>query len=201
VATKTQSVKTAANGHARAAKGGVEKKPQRNGHEHVHGPDCNHGHNLICELRIRQYKPQDFKALTAIWKAGDIALDDSDTAKSIDNNLKTFRNGYRLFVAEAQMIDQQANERVGKPRIAGGVVTTYDGHRVYVYHLAVHKEFRGVGLGRALLDTCERQAKLWGARHLRLSARTDSSRDAARKMYEAAGWERDESIRIYRKTL
>ena len=155
----------------------------------------------MCELHLRQYQPSDFKELKAIWKAGDIKLDDTDGAKAIAENLKRFKNSYRIFIAEAQMVDAKKNKPVGQSRIAGGVVATFDGHRVYVYHLAVHPDFRNVGLGRELLKTCEAQAKHWGARHLRLSARKDPSRAAARKMYENAGWQADESISIYRKTL
>jgi GNAT superfamily N-acetyltransferase len=180
-------------------------KPESNGH--VHGPHCNHDHGhghdhgMLCELAIRRYQASDFKGLTAAWKSGDIGLDDSDTAKSIERNLKERPGSYRVFVAEAQMVDTQKKEKVGKARIAGGVITTFDGHRAYVYHLAVHRDFRGVGLGKALLETCEEQAHMWGARHLRLSARLDESRDAARKMYEENGWAKDDSICIYRKTL
>ena len=99
------------------------------------------------------------------------------------------------------MIDQRNHQPIGKPRLAGGVITTFDGHRAYVYHFAVHRDFRGMGLGRALLETCERQAKFWEARHLRLTARVDGSRAAARKLYQALGWVRDNSICTYGKTL
>ena len=180
------------------------RAPQKNGASaHTHGPHCCNGAGagrLSCEVRIRLYVPQDFKALNAIWKAGDMALDDTDTAEAMAENLQRFKNSYRVFVAEAQMV-QGRNGAVGRRRLAGGVVTAFDGHRASVYHLAVHPEFRGVGLGRALLDTCERQAKIWGARHLRLTARTDASRAAARRMYAKAGWEVDSTICVYRKTL
>lgn len=173
--------------------------------DHVHGPGCNHDHGhgrrLVCEIRIRLYKPDDFRQLAACWKAGDIALDETDTAEAIEDNLKFRRDSYRLFVAEARMIDQSINQPLDKPRIAGGVLLTFDGHRAYVYHLAVHPDFRGARVGKLLLETCEQQAKVWGARRLRLSARTDASRSVARKMYEKAGWRADKSVWIYGKTL
>lgn len=186
----------------------MKKKPEKTapakhepGHEHVHGPHCNHNHDLICELRIRQYKPEDFQALTLTWKASDIALDETDSAKALAENLKRNKNGFRVFVAEAQMVEQKTNKPVGESQIAGGVIATQDGHRAYVYHLGVHPEFRSVGLGKALLEACEEQASLWGARHLRLTSRTDPSRKAARQLYKEMGWSVEEGVCIYKKTL
>jgi len=169
-------------------------------HQH-NGHCCDHDHGPMCELSIRRFRKEDYKGLQAAWKSGDIATDDSDALKAIERNLKERANSYRIFVAEAQMVDAHSQQKQGDSRIAGGVIVTFDGHRAYVYHLAVHSDFRGVGLGKALLETCEQQAKIWGARHLRLSARTDESRAPARKMYEESGWAADKSIWIYRKTL
>lgn len=187
---------------------GPSRKPSKNSHskqvgdprKHVHGPGCNHGHD-ICEIAIRKYAAADFMELTAVWKASDIKLNDTDTSRAIEQSFKRNGNCYRIFVAEAKTMDADDNVEIGKPRIAGGVVITFDGHHAYVYHLAVHPEFRNVGLGRALLDTCERQAKLWGARHMRLTARMDSSRAAAHRIYKATGWSVDDAVCVYRKML
>ena len=183
----------------------TKKVSADSGAGHVHGPECDHGHghdhDQVCELRIRQYQPADYKALIGVWKAADIDLDDTDSLKAIEHNLKRNKNGYRIFVAEAQMVDARTNTPNGKPRLAGGVITTYDGRRAYIYHLAVHPDFRSVGLGQALLETCEHQAQLWEAKYLRLTARTNASRAAARKMYEESGWKADQSIWVYHKTL
>jgi ribosomal protein S18 acetylase RimI-like enzyme len=154
---------------------------------------------LACELRVRPYREKDFKALAAVWLAGGITLDDSDSAAALERNLD--RAGYRIFVGEAQRIDSKRNLPVGKPRVAGGAITTFDGHRAYIYHLAVHRDFRGLGLGRALLEACERQAQHWGASHLRLSCKIDGSREIACHLYASANWSRDDGISTYRKTL
>ncbi|MFH0937962.1 MAG: GNAT family N-acetyltransferase [Planctomycetota bacterium] len=151
------------------------------------------------KLQIRPYKPQDFRQLCAIWKAADIILDDTDTAKALRQNLR--RDGYQVFVAESRTIDEHTHQFIGKPRLAGGVIVTFDGHRGYIYHFVVHRDFRGMGLGRALLETCERQAKFWGAQHLRLTSRVDSSRAVARKLYQSLGWIRDDSICAYDKKI
>lgn len=174
-------------------------------HGHEHGPNgcCGHDHGreLCCEMAIRDFRDSDYRALRNIWKLGDIALDDTDSAKTLAHNLTTLKTSFRVFVAEAQIVDLQLGEKVGKPRLAGGVIFTCDGRRGYVYHFAVHPEFRGVGVGGALLETCERQARAWGHKHLRLTARNDSSRAAARKLYQEMGWEPHPGLTIYGKAL
>ena len=164
---------------------------------HVHGPHCNHA---VCELRIRLFKTEDYKALKEIWRLGDIELDDTDSPAALAKNTERLPNGFRVFVAEAQELDHGDNP-TGKARVAGGVILTYDGKRAYIYHFAVHPDFRGHGLGKALLETCERQAALWGARHLRLTARNDRSREVAHRMYQAAGWTPTKALWIYNKAL
>jgi len=180
----------------------ASKTAARSSDAHQHdGHCCDHDHGPVCEMSIRRFKKEDFKGLQAAWKSGDIATDDTDSLRAIEKNLKERVNSYRVFVAEAQMLDAKSQRKQGESRVAGGVIVTFDGHRSFVYHLAVHVDFRGVGLGAALLKTCEQQAKLWGARHLRLSARVDDSRAPARAMYGENGWAVDKTIWIYRKTL
>ncbi|MCY3023197.1 MAG: GNAT family N-acetyltransferase [Planctomycetota bacterium] len=147
-------------------------------------------------FRVRQYRPEDHEALRAIWKACDISLGETDTAEAIARNLRRRSNGFRIFVVETT-----GEAPAGVPRLVGGVVTTFDGHRAYVYHLAVHPQFRAGGLGRLLLETCEWQAQRWGARHLRLTSLTANMRTAARRMYAAAGWRPRKELWVYSKDL
>jgi len=149
-------------------------------------------------FRVRTYRPEDFDALHAIWKACEISLDDTDTAESIARNLRRRKHSLRIFVVETAGVAPAAP---GVPRLVGGVMTAFDGHRAYVYHLAVHPQFRAGGLGRLLLETCEWQAQAWGARHLRLTARRDDVRIAARRMYAAAGWRHRKELWVYSKDL
>jgi len=147
-------------------------------------------------FRVRQYRSGDFEALKSIWDACDMQLDETDSAQAIARNLRRFRSGFRIFVIEA------TRAACGKGRcLAGGAIITFDGHRAYVYHLVVHPDFRDAGLGRVLLEICQRQATRWGARHLRLTSRTDASRANARRMYEAAGWKARKELWVYSRDL
>src|SRR4051812_42184461 len=105
---KTAEKKEAPKKAAAKTKPRAEKQAEQDhghGHDHEHDEDgncCGENH-LLCEMRIRQYEPKDYRSLRAIWKAGDIVLDETDTAKALDKNLKENKKGCRIFVAEAQM--------------------------------------------------------------------------------------------------
>ena len=160
------------------------------------GPDC------ACHTddatgyyaRIRAYNPKDYRALRQVWKLSQIGTDETDSAATLG---RSGRKGFRVLIAEVELDPRGAR----KPRVVGGVVLTFDGHRAWVHHLAVHPEFRRLGLGRALLDACEQQAQGWGARHLRLLVRTGAKTAAARRLYADAGWRAATGIEYYRKTL
>ncbi|MFG2823101.1 GNAT family N-acetyltransferase [Kitasatospora sp. NPDC048365] len=60
-------------------------------------------------------------------------------------------------------------------------------HRAEVVKLMVHRDARGRGLARRLLDTAEHAAAAASATLLLLDTRTDS---AAERLYHSAGWTR-----------
>lgn len=72
--------------------------------------------------------------------------------------------------------------------IAGSVMVGFDGHRGWVYYLAVSPEQRRTGLGRALMAAAEDWLRARGAPKLQLMVREDNA--AALDFYEALGLER-----------
>ncbi len=182
-----------------------ESSGHAHGHDHGDGTCCDHDHgsehDYEFELGIRPYKHEDYRELKAVWKAGEIISDETDSAKALKENLEKRTGGFQIFVAEVVAIETKTGKPTGAAQLAGGVIVTYDGRRAYIYHFAVHPEFRGVGLGTALLETCEHQAKMWGAKHLRLMSRTDAAREGARRLYEKHGWKAEPGLCQYKKEL
>jgi len=191
----------------RAKKKAKPQEPEDHGHDHGHdhgdGECCGHDHGAGCEfeLAIRPYKSEDYRELKAIWKQGEILIDETDSAKALKENLEKRANGFQVFVAEVIAVDPKTGKPSGARQLTGGVIVTFDGHRAYVYHFAVHADFRGVGLGAALIEQCEHQARLWGAKHLRLMSRTDAAREGARRLYENQGWKKETNLVQYKKDL
>lgn len=64
-----------------------------------------------------------------------------------------------------------------------------------LYSFAVSPHHRGNGIGRALLDACEREARARGLLRLRLEVRPDNA--AALRMYRAAGFHEIETVADY----
>ncbi|WP_298672200.1 GNAT family acetyltransferase [uncultured Sphingomonas sp.] len=70
--------------------------------------------------------------------------------------------------------------------IVGSVMTGYDGHRGWVYYLAVAPDARRAGLGRALMDAAEAWLRARGAPKLQLMVRAGN--EGAQAFYRALGF-------------
>lgn len=80
--------------------------------------------------------------------------------------------------------------------VTGSVMTGFDGHRGWVYYLAVAPHARGAGLGRALMAAAEAWLAARGAPKIQLMVRDDN--DAAIGFYEALGLERQKVVTLGR---
>jgi ribosomal protein S18 acetylase RimI-like enzyme len=83
-------------------------------------------------------------------------------------------------------------------RIAGGLVASAmvgaDGHRGWVYYLAIAPDARGQGLGEAMMRAAERWAAQRGMPKLQLMVRHDNA--GAKGFYEAIGYT-SERVTVY----
>jgi ribosomal protein S18 acetylase RimI-like enzyme len=82
--------------------------------------------------------------------------------------------------------------------LAGSVMVGFDGHRGWVYYLAVAPGHRGAGLGRALMEAAEAWLAARGCPAIRLMVRDDNVQ--ALGFYAAIGYQ-DQSVRTLGKRL
>jgi GNAT superfamily N-acetyltransferase len=94
-------------------------------------------------MLIRPYAASDFAAVTALWDVTGITVAYNDPAKDIPRMLAT--PNCQLYVGTEG------------ERIIASIMVGHEGHRGWLYKLAVIPEFQGKGLGRALV----RQAERW----------------------------------------
>lgn len=80
-------------------------------------------------------------------------------------------------------------------RLMGTVLGGFDGHRGYIYHLAVHPDYQGRGYGKALLDRVCRELNALGAPKIHLFAFNDNQ--TAANFYLGQGWEERRDIRVF----
>jgi ribosomal protein S18 acetylase RimI-like enzyme len=74
-------------------------------------------------------------------------------------------------------------------RLAGTIMAGYDGHRGWIYSLAVHPECRGRGIGTLLLETAEKALVDRGCAKINLQIRDTNAGVAA--FYEKHGFARE----------
>ena len=135
-------------------------------------------------MHVRDFRETDRPALTTLWEACGLTRPWNDPNDDIDRAVAT----------------RDATIRVGYlgDRLAGSVMAGHDGHRGWVYYLAVDPSQQGRGLGRELME----EAGLWllsrGAPKLELMVREGN--DRAAKFYEALGFER-QPVTVYGKWL
>jgi len=84
----------------------------------------------------------------------------------------------------------------GQGDLAGSVMVGFDGHRGWVYYLAVAPARQRAGLGRVLMAAAEAWLRARGAPKIQLMVRADNS--AALGFYEALGLERQQVVTLGR---
>lgn len=83
--------------------------------------------------------------------------------------------------------------------IAGSVMVGFDGHRGWVYYLAVSPDRQGEGLGRALMAAAEDWLRTRDAPKIQLMVRGDN--ETARGFYEAIGYEVQDVVTIGKRIV
>ena len=94
------------------------------------------------------------------------------------------------------------NSAVLVGRDAGAIVATamvgHDGHRGWVYYVAVDPEWQGTGLGSAIMEAAERWLRNRGVWKMQLLVREDNL--AVRRFYEHLGY-RDTRTTCLQKSI
>lgn len=127
---------------------------------------------------IRPYREADLGAVVDLWQACDLARPWNPPARDI-----AFCRGSghgELFVAEAE------------GRVVGTVMAGHDGHRGWVYYVAVDPARRHAGLGRRLMAHAEAWLAGQGVPKLELLIRDTNT--AVQGFYERLGYEQEPRV-------
>lgn len=119
--------------------------------------------------------PDDYEAVYALWSnAGPgIQLRRSDTPEEIAKKVQ--RDPDLFLLAEQQ------------GELVGAVMGGFDGRRGLVYHLAVHADCRGQGIGNLLMEELESRLRQKGCLKVYLLVTRDNG--GVISFYEKRGWE------------
>lgn len=140
----------------------------------------------MVSLREFHY-PQDYHALIELWNGMEkgVHVGRSDAPEEIEK--KTMRDPDLFLVAEQD------------DRIVGSVIGGFDGRRGLIYHLAVARDFRQLGVGSRLLDELEARLREKGCLKCYLMVTPDNPE--AERFYEKRGWHFMDYVRPFGKEL
>lgn len=117
--------------------------------------------------------------IVALWEAAGLAHPWNDSARDV-----------RLALAHPT--NRILGSRDVDGLLVGTVMVGFDGHRGWIYSLAVADSERGTGLGRALMEAAEAWLMEQGAPVVRLLVQSSNAKVTG--FYEACGYERGDFI-------
>jgi len=135
-------------------------------------------------LTIRPYREEDEKAVVALWRQ---VFPDAPPWNDPIADIKRKVNMQR----ELFLVARENSELVGT------VMAGYDGHRGWIYYLAVSPEHRRQGIGRALMLRVEKELSQLGCPKLNLQVR--SSNIQAVEFYRHLGYDVENRISLSKR--
>jgi ribosomal protein S18 acetylase RimI-like enzyme len=82
-------------------------------------------------------------------------------------------------------------------KVVGSAMAGFDGHRGWVYYVAVHPDYRRRGIGTSLMTKAESALKVIGCPKLNLQIRSDNH--PVQAFYESLGYAVEERISMGKK--
>lgn len=133
---------------------------------------------------IRRFQERDRQAVVALWQACGLTRPWNDPNKDID---------FCLASREATLLVGEVGGEV-----AGSAMVGHDGHRGWVYYLAVAPTQQKSGLGRAMMSAAEDWLKSHKVPKVLLLVRPEN--EAVRAFYNVIGYEEEPRI-VFAKWL
>lgn len=127
---------------------------------------------------IRMYEEQDRNALIDLWTRCGLVRAWNNPNRDIDRKLSLADQGFLVLTQDTVLV--------------GSVMVGYDGHRGWVYYLAVDTQYRGKGFGRQLMAAAEQYLLQRGCPKLNLQIRKDNKE--IESFYQSLGFTEDQAV-------
>ena len=136
-------------------------------------------------MRIRAFQPADEAAVVALWQECGLTRPWNDPHKDIARKLT---EQPELFLVGALGDEIVASAMIG-----------FDGHRGWVYYLAVAERHRKRAYGRALMHEAERLLIERGCPKINLQVR--SSNPGVIEFYRKLGYSQDQTVSLGKRLI
>ena len=140
----------------------------------------------MTDLKIEPFREGDTAAIVALWQSCRLLRPWNDPVSDIAFCTATANAG--LFVGR----------RPGESDPLCTVMVGHDGHRGWMYYLAVAPDAQGSGLGRAMVDHAEAWLEANGAPKVQLMIRAEN--EPVARFYRALGY-RTETVIVMSRWL
>ena len=139
---------------------------------------------MIAELAITEIEDADVSAVVSLWERCALTRPWNDPVADI----ALARKGPNSTILLGREND----------RIVASAMVGHDGHRGWVYYVAVDPDWRGQGLGRAIMNAAEAWLRAAGIAKLQLLVRRENAKASA--FYETIGYD-EAPVTVFAKWL
>ena len=116
--------------------------------------------NSIKQLIIRSFQISDEPYVLDLWHRCDLVVPQNDPKKDIEMKLKAQPELFFIGVISN--------------RIVSTIMSGYDGHRGWIYYLAVDPDFQKRGIGRRMVEKAEMKLRKLGCQKINLQIRNSN---------------------------
>lgn len=139
---------------------------------------------MIAELAIAEIEDVDVSAVVSLWERCALTRPWNDPVADI----ALARRGTNSTI----LLGRENNH------IVASAMVGHDGHRGWVYYVAVDPDWRGQGLGRAIMTAAEDWLRKAGIAKLQLLVRRENAKASA--FYETIGYD-EAPVMVFAKWL
>lgn len=136
-------------------------------------------------MLIRSFDPSETDAVIRLWTDCGLVRPWNDPRKDIARKLTTQPELFLVLESEGVL--------------TGTAMVGFDGHRGWVYYLAVDEAARGRGFGRDLMAEAERLLIERGCPKFNLQVRTGN--EAVLDFYRAIGYQQDAVVNLSKRLI
>ena len=130
-------------------------------------------------MAVRDFRESDREDLITLWQDCDLVRPWNDPNSDIDKALAQTN-------CEILVFDHSAHG------LGGSLIVGYDGHRGWIYYLAVASNIQNAGWGKRLMRAAEERLKSWGCPKSMLMIRAENHEVSA--FYSAIGYKSEDRI-------
>ena len=137
------------------------------------------------KMNIRAFQEKDTEEVIRLWTDCGLTVPWNNSNKDIQ----------RKLAIQPELFLVGCMERL----IIASVMAGYDGHRGWIYYLAVHPDHQHSGFGREIMMEAEKLLLNMGCSKINLQVR--SSNKSVIEFYQSIGYTRDEVISLGKRLV